>query len=321
MVVIIGLIALAVIGIGTLVIGSYTVRWNNRLVKSASRLLPYPAVVVNNHWNSYFEFLDGVATLEYSYSQPEVLQESGLTAKPSRQEIEALVLDRMAKDDVVRQLAERYGITVTQATLDAEMKKLIDQTGSAEDVTNRIQQLYGWSLETFAQRVVRPFLVRQRLQEKIAADDGLNAEQLKRIESLLERVKAGKDDFRAIAREVNEDVTKQTDGDLGVFGRGERDEAIEQAGFALAVGETSGVVRTVDGFHILKLLETIPADDKSGTPEKIHPAHIFVAARQLDSWLFEQSKNQRVRVLLSGYSWDAANARVQRPGAGTSAGQ
>lgn len=314
MIVVIGLIVIIIAGIAILVIGSYAARWNNRLVRSASRFLPYPAVVVNNHWNSYFEFLDGVATLEYSYSQPEVLQESGLTSRPTRQEIEALVLDRMAKDDIVRQLADRYGITVTQATLDAEMKKLIEQTGSSTDVANRIQQLYGWSLETFAQRVVRPFLIRQRLQEKIAADDGMNAEQIKRIESLQERVKAGKDDFRAIAREVNEDVTKQTDGDLGVFGRGERDEAIEQAGFALAVGETSGVVRTVDGFHILKLLEKIPADDKSGTPEKIHLAHIFVAARQLDSWLFEQSKGQRVRVLLSDYTWDAANARVQRQG-------
>lgn len=314
MIVVIGLIVIIIAGIATLVIGSYAARWNSRLVRSASRFLPYPAVVVNNHWNSYFEFLDGVATLEYSYSQPEVLQESGLTSRPTRQEIEALVLDRMAKDDIVRQLADRYGITVTQATLDAEMKKLIEQTGSSTDVANRIQQLYGWSLETFAQRVVRPFLIRQRLQEKIAADDGMNAEQIKRIESLQERVKAGKDDFRAIAREVNEDVTKQTDGDLGVFGRGERDEAIEQAGFALAVGETSGVVRTVDGFHILKLLEKIPADDKSGTPEKIHLAHIFVAARQLDSWLFEQSKGQRVRVLLSDYTWDAANARVQRQG-------
>lgn len=300
-----------ILGTATIVVGSYTKHWSSSVIQTASRVVPYPAVIVNGHWTSYHDYLENVKTLNYSYSQPEVLQASGLSSKPSEKDVEAMVLDRMVKDEIVRQLAAKNGITVNQATIDAELKKLVDQTGSTADVENRIRQFYGWDLKTFGKEVLGPYLLRQRLQEKIAMDDAINAEQKQRAEALLVRVQSGKEDFQTIAKEVNEDVTKSTGGDLGIFGKGERDPAIEDAAFSLKADETSGIVRTVEGFHLLKLLEKIPADEKAGTGEKVHIAHLFIAAKQLDSWLFDQSKDQRISILLRGYSWDRASARVQ----------
>lgn len=317
--VILVVISVVLLGLLTLVTGAYTAQWRAPVVKALTRVVPIPAVVVNGQWRSYYDFLDAVDTIEYAYSNPDVLRASGFTKKPTRQELELLTIDRLVKDEVVRQLADRRGVVVLRQAVDAEMKKLVDQTGNSQEVEAKIKKLYGWDVPTFQRRVVVPFLIRQRLQEDIAMDDALNAEQRRRAEALLDRVRSGKEDFQAIAREVNEDVTKENDGDLGVFGRGERDVVLEEAAFALNQGETSEIVRTNEGFHILKILEKVAADEKTGEGDKVHVAHVFISAKPLDLWLFEQSRTQRVAILLTGYSWDKANARVIVRGANANA--
>ncbi|MBI4092449.1 MAG: peptidylprolyl isomerase [Candidatus Kerfeldbacteria bacterium] len=302
--------AIVIVGLVVLAIGVYSAHWRSPTVKTVSRLVPLPTATVNGQWLSYYNFLDAIDTLNISLSKPEVLRASGFSTKPTLGQLQTLVLERMVKDAIVEQLAAKRGVVVTPAALDAEIKKLTSQTGSPADVEQQIRALYGWDLNTFSQRVVKPFLIRQRLQESISADDKINADQIKAAESAWQRVKAGKEDFKVLAAELNQDSTKNTEGDLGIFGRGERVQALEDAVFALEVGQTSGIVRTVEGFHILKLLEKIPADPASDQGERVHAAHIFILAKQLDQWLFEQTKQQRVTILLSGYQWDSANARV-----------
>lgn len=72
-------------------------------------------------------------------------------------------------------------------------------------------------------------------------------------------------DFAALARARNVDVSRRADGDLGWVKRGVMVKAFEDAAFALKTGETSGIVRTSFGFHVLQAEEidpgTLPAFD------------------------------------------------------------
>ncbi len=76
-------------------------------------------------------------------------------------------------------------------------------------------------------------------------------EALSEIEGLRDRI-AGGEDFAAVAAETSDCPSGQRGGDLGAFGRGQMVKPFEDAAFGLGVGETSGVVETDFGYHLIR---------------------------------------------------------------------
>jgi foldase protein PrsA len=72
--------------------------------------------------------------------------------------------------------------------------------------------------------------------------------------AVLERLKKG-EKFGNIARAVSRCPSGKRGGDLGTFTRGKMVKEFERAAFALKKAETSAVVKTKFGFHIIKRLE------------------------------------------------------------------
>lgn len=76
---------------------------------------------------------------------------------------------------------------------------------------------------------------------------------------VLERLKKG-EDFAALATARSDDAATATKGgDLGFFTRGTMVKPFADAAFGLQPGETSGLVRTPFGFHIIRVEEVQPA--------------------------------------------------------------
>ncbi|MFN7134808.1 MAG: peptidylprolyl isomerase, partial [Myxococcales bacterium] len=86
----------------------------------------------------------------------------------------------------------------------------------------------------------------------------------KRIEDLQQKLQAPGADFAALAKEHSDDPgSKEKGGDLGVFGPGVMDPKFQDAAFALEAGKISEPVRSRFGWHLIKVEEVFPAEDKT----------------------------------------------------------
>ena len=80
-----------------------------------------------------------------------------------------------------------------------------------------------------------------------------------KAEEVLKMAKAPGADFAALARKFSEDESNNsTGGDLDYFGRGRMVAEFDQAAFAMKNGETSDLVKTAFGFHIIKMVDNKP---------------------------------------------------------------
>jgi peptidyl-prolyl cis-trans isomerase D len=76
----------------------------------------------------------------------------------------------------------------------------------------------------------------------------------KLAETVLAKVKAG-EDFAKLAKQYSEDGSKDNGGDLDYFGRGAMVKEFDETAFSQAPGQTSGLVKTQFGFHIIKTVD------------------------------------------------------------------
>jgi parvulin-like peptidyl-prolyl isomerase len=76
-----------------------------------------------------------------------------------------------------------------------------------------------------------------------------------RAAALLSKIKAGAD-FALLARDNSDDPSSRASGgDLGLFTRNTHTAKFDEVAFALKPGQTSGIVETEYGFHIIKVAE------------------------------------------------------------------
>jgi peptidyl-prolyl cis-trans isomerase D len=143
------------------------------------------------------------------------------------------------------------------------------------------------------------------------------ADVRKRAEALLAQVKGGAD-FAALARRESEDEgSKASGGDLGLFSRGRMVPEFETAAFAMEPGQTSDLVRSQFGFHIIRVVEkqaasTRPLDEvrpqiQEQLSQQLADQQISDRALQLESRikdpgdLAEAAGEQGLMVQESGY--------------------
>lgn len=139
------------------------------------------------------------------------------------------------------------------------------------------------------------------------------------MERILGELKAG-GDFAELAKKYSEDGSKRRGGDLGWFPRGKMAKPFEAAAFAMTTpGETSGIVETQFGLHIIRFGERAPPkpatfdEVKGGLIEKLAKEY---RSREVTEWLKEVTKPVDLKVnreLLQEFAPEAA-----APGGGDS---
>jgi peptidyl-prolyl cis-trans isomerase C len=141
--------------------------------------------------------------------------------------------------------------------------------------------------KTYRENFMTPEMVKAahiliRLDNNASEDEKKCARE--KAEDILERLKKG-EDFAKLATEFSEDpASRDRGGDLGFFPRGTMTPDFEEVVFSLKPGETSGIVETHLGFHIIKL-------EERKAPE-LRPYE--EVEDKIESEIFKQAKKSRV---------------------------
>jgi peptidyl-prolyl cis-trans isomerase D len=123
--------------------------------------------------------------------------------------------------------------------------------GEAQVSDAEVQQYYDEHIAEYEKpEQVQARHILFRYPPKATAED--KARVRAHAEEVLAKVKAG-EDFAALAKQYSDDSSAAQGGDLGTFTRGKMVPSFERAAFALAPGETSDLVESPFGLHIIKV--------------------------------------------------------------------
>lgn len=212
---------------------------------------------------------------------------------PPQAEFERQVLESMVIDRAQLQLARTSGIRIDDATVDRALSSIAERNGLGLPEFRAQLEREGMSFATFRQEV-RDEITMQRLRERevdsklqiaeseidnyLAADakaatsmleynlahilvrlpENASAEEIaerrRRAEEVLAKL-AGGDDFAQLAATYSDAPDALSGGDLGWRTRDRLPQLFVDALFQMEQGQFSQLLRSANGFHILKLNE------------------------------------------------------------------
>lgn len=285
-----GMAVILVVSFIIITLGAYAFRWQGPAMMGILKHTPYPVAMVDGSAVKYSDFVSGVDALKKFYAKQQ--EADPQTVAPTDAELKETVLERLIQDEVLAEVAARFNVSVTDKEVQEQFEQLVATVGSREKAEQDLKDLYGWSIDEYLEKVLTPYLIEQKLAEALAKDESIQAESKKLAEDVLAQVKAG-GDFAELAKQYSADPgSAQNGGDLGFFGAGVMVPEFEAAAFALTANETSDLVQTQFGWHIIKVLEV---KKKAGVVEEVHASHILIPAVDVGTYLQEAVANAKIR--------------------------
>jgi peptidyl-prolyl cis-trans isomerase C len=163
-------------------------------------------------------------------------------------------------EDAFKQMLQARGVTVEQLRSDTAqtiavnvmLKTELEPTITVSDAESK--KFYDENKPRFRQNdAVHASHILVRVPEN--ADAAAKAKAKVQADDLLAQIEKG-GDFAGLAKKFSQDPGSAVNGgDLGFFSKGQMVPAFEQAAFALKPGQTSGVVETPFGYHIIRVSE------------------------------------------------------------------
>ena len=182
----------------------------------------------------------------------------------SEEEFQEALKERGISEDELKKVIE----------IDLIAKNLLDERvkGKVHITDTQVKKFYEDKKESFkrpesfrARHIFVPYFpfdaVKNTPPEELKKKaDEYRAASKKKIDEAYAKVKAG-GNFEELAKEYSEDAgSADKGGDLDFMYKGVFDPMFDKAVAGLKIGETSGIVETEFGFHIIQLMETKPAE-------------------------------------------------------------
>lgn len=291
----------------------YAFRLNSDFIKKTEKILPYPAVIIKNtnfitigRLNSN---LDSVKKFYESQDFSEVNMRVDFSTENGEKRLklkEKEILNRLIEDTAVEIIAKKKGISVSNEFVDQNLNRKLEEYGGGEDLKNNLERLYGWSIDDFKNKIIKPDLYRQGLENYFNQENPTILEaksQIEKAKGELDKKKL----FGDVAKAYSKGSTAKDGGELGWFKKDQLIPEISDAVFSMEKGKTSDILESPLGFHIIKL------EDKKTENENdlVRIRQIFAPKKIFAEFLTEEIKKINFKILLKEYSWNKDQAVLE----------
>lgn len=243
-------------------------------------------------------------------------------------------LDYLINEKILQSEIKRLNLTVTNDRVESELKEMARKNQVSESELAKVIQQQGVSMDDY-RRFLKDSIEKRSLMDaeiisklRISDEDALNeylktnpnnrpsidefsvahiffnpkkggAEaSIKRAETVLGKLRSG-ENFENLAQQFSEDPNFSTGGALGTFKSGDFLPEIEEAISSLKVNETTPIVKSRMGFHIVKLTgKKLTTDPKFERAKDKIKAQLLEASfkRQLKNWLQSKRDESFIRI-------------------------
>lgn len=278
------------------------------------RRLPFPVAVIGTNIVSSRDFERNVDSVRRFYDRnQDALHEAGIAMSFDGKDGDKLlaikrkeILGKMIEDDLVMRIGRENGIVVSDDDLNQDVDRLLQEYGTKDDVTKRLADDYGWTLDDFKRIIVRPSLYSDGLREKFSQEIGDNAQAKQKIDAAQSALESGRS-FESVAKEYSESDSAASGGDLGWVAISSITPVLAQTVKAQPIRAPTGVVESDDGYHIILVEERKTENDA----DMVHLRQILVRKASFFDWLLGKEKGYQVFIPARGIYWDRDTATVK----------
>ena len=254
-----------------------------------------------------------------------------------REEVQLPVLNNLIEEALLKQEAKRLGITVKDEEVTATINDLLaKRKWKLEDVKAGLEK-DGVSFEEYREatrnNMIKGRVIRREIQSKIAVSneeignyyrdhrdeyEGKEAVRIRQI--MIPAPAASEADIRSLKKAEAEDVLKKLkegvpfeqlaaqyargegagmSGDMGFVEKGSMLSAVDEVAFKLKIGDTSDVIESPQGFHIIQIL-----DKRGGGMKPLPVVHNEIedaigrekAEKKYGEWMTELRKRSYIEI-------------------------
>jgi len=266
---------------------AYKYGTDNVYLKKVTQLIPYPAATVNGDVITLSQYNEEVELIKNL-----VISQQGQITEDLDKQINSDVMDKLIHEKIIKQLAKKFKIKLTDEELEIEKNKIVEESGSSkEELEQKIQELYGWDFDTFFNKIVLTSVYQEKVREAFLSDEDVQSEAEKTAKDVLKLVQKGEQSFQDIAKEHSHDTQlAELGGDLGWMSRDAMPEEIANVAFSLEKGDVSELIKTEQGYHIIRI-----EDKKDGENPEVWLFNIYIMFENFEEYLQNIIAESKVR--------------------------
>ncbi len=233
---------------------------------------------------------------EYKRMSQRFMQQGKEIGADKQDEFRKEILNNLIKRELLYQEAEKKGIRADEKKVESRFAEVKQNAPSEDEFQNMLKEME-ISEADIKNEISRSFVIQEFIDSQITAGIKVSDEEIKafydghpdyfkkpeevkashiliksdslkddeekkkaardRLRDIQEKLKKG-EDFAELAKAGSECPSASDGGDLGYFTKGRMVKPFEDAAFALKPGETSDIVVTQFGYHLIRVTDRKP---------------------------------------------------------------